>query len=231
MAKHGLGRRPGARQHRAIHYRSHQRANRPAGGSSRGAVHRRHAHPCQRDPGRYYDLAIGGHRLVGWRRDFRQRRRRGNSVAQQPSRYPQHRQQRRQSRHVGDTKRRGRISRSAHGICRRHHCRERASRHFRRHRRHLQRSRQHLHWRHQRLQYGAGHGRYQRCHHRPAEFDGGQPDAVRRSHRHPCGYHRAATRTREDLHQPGRGKPGCGTGQQRQSARHHRHRAGRQQPV
>ena len=92
VAKRGRGRRPGTWQHRTIHDRSHQRANGPSGGDSRGAIHRRHADPCQHDLGRYYDRAIGGHGLGKWRRNVRQRRRCRNGVAHEPSRHPQYRQ-------------------------------------------------------------------------------------------------------------------------------------------
>ena len=229
MAKRGRGRRPGTWQRVEIHRRSHHRANRPSGRGSRGAIHRRHADPCQHDPGRYYDRALGGHGLGEWRRRFRQRRGGRNGVAYQPSRHPQYRQQRCQSRRLGDAKRRGRISRRARGPCRRRHGRDRAPRQSRRDRRHLQRRGEPDPRRRQCRQCDRDQQRCERDHHGHAGFDDRQPAAVRRADRRSRGSGRAAARAREHLHRPGRNKPRCGKGQQRQPSRHYRHRPGRHQ--
>ena len=181
-----------------------------SGGSQRRAILRRHADPCQTDPGRHYDGVVGGNGLGERRRNVRQRRGGRNGAAQQPSRHSQYRQQRSHSRRPGDAERRDRISR--------------------RHPPPLPDGTTAANAPHANLaeigaifndaanhilggvnadNAGSDHQRRQRRHHRHAGPDAANPTLFGGLDRRPCGHRRAAAPAREHLHQPGRHQSGC----------------------
>ena len=213
MAERGRGRRPGTWQHRPIHQRSHQRSERPEGGGHRGTIHRRHAGPCQRDPRRHQHRAFGGDRLGERRRHVRQRRRRGNGVALEPSRHPQYRQQRRHSRRVGDSKWRERISSRRPTALPDGTTAANAP--------HANLAEIGAIFNDLRQHFLGGINddntaqayrpiRQRRRSPTCRRLMTANPTAVRRADRRPCRHHRAAARARADLHQPGRHQPDAG---------------------